>query len=151
MNSAIEQRVSLRPHTIVLLARLVDRDGNAIGLADIRSIECTVRRFDDCGVFHRCDDFELDTQSLRVAEVIDDGWRHAGDWTANGEPFNFRHELPMPSDTYGAGAATRIEIRYLITQTTGERTIVRFRIRNNGHDRRGTDPFDSQPITRSAR
>lgn len=151
MNSAIEQRASLRPHTIVLLARLVDRDGNAIGPADIRSIECTVYRVDDAGVPHRCDDLELDTQSLRVAEVIDNDWQHAGDWTASGEPFNFRHELPAPSDTIGAGAATRFEIRYLIMQTTGECTVVRFHIRNNGHDRRGTDSFDSQPIARSAR
>ncbi len=134
MNSMIEQRATRRPHTIVLLARLVDRDGDAIAPADIRSIECTVRRLDcgsECAGCRRC---QIARGSLPVSEVILDDLRHAGDWTESGEPFNFRHEFPAPSGVACCGAGARYEIQYLVTKTTGERTLIRFRIRNGGYD-----------------
>ena len=130
----MEQRVSPRPGTLVLLARLVDRDGDAIGADDIRSIEFVVHRLDCAGEREARAPANSIRQRVSVAEVIVDDWRQAGDWTPSGDPFNFCHELPLPTELLRGGEPARLEIEYLITHTTGERTFVRFRIRNDGHD-----------------
>lgn len=121
--------------SVVLMARLVNRHGRIIGPEAIDSIEHSVYRIDESGIGGNHAEMMCDGEPVCVADVIFPEPRREPNWDADGAGFNFRHSFVIPNrsaDRFCRGS--RYDVRYLITQITGETTIVRFRIRMTRND-----------------
>ncbi len=69
-------------------------------------------------------------RQLRVDKVVTDELKVGGGWDIDACGYNFRHRFKVENaDVRSELASAVYELRYVITQTTGERSVVRFRVR----------------------
>jgi hypothetical protein len=113
----------------VLLARIVDSAGVVVQQAGVSAIEYSVFELDPC----RPDELTVvaghDGVSLVVADVIFDSLQTGGLWTVDEIGYNFRHEIDVSADEAFPKAGAQYQVRYEITPTSGQKTIVRFQLR----------------------
>ena len=113
----------------VLMARIVDSDGENIQQAAMSSIRYSIYELDPC----RPDNLSVvaghDDVSLTVGDVVFDSLQTGGLWTVDEEGYNFRHEIDVSTAEAFPKAGTQYQIRYELTPTTGQKTIVRFQLR----------------------
>lgn len=121
--------------SVVVMARLIDRQGHIVGPEAIDSIEYSVYRIDEPGIGGNHAEMMCDGEPVCVADVIFPEPRREPSWDADGARFNFRHCFTIPNrGTSRFVDGGRYDVHYLITQITGETTIVRFRIRMTRND-----------------
>ncbi len=135
---------SRRGYSVVLMARLVDRLGRAIGPADVRSIDCSLHRDAGDGASSREADVSRAGRALCIGKVLFAELRHDTGWDSDDAGYNFRHRVmiprvaasgaPSPQPSPQGSGSRCYEVRYVFTQVTGEETVVRFRIRVTEND-----------------
>jgi hypothetical protein len=115
--------------TAVLMARVVDSAGDNIDQAGVSAIQYSIFELDPC----RPDNLTVvtghDGVSLSVSNVIYDALQTDGLWTVDEEGYNFRHEINVTSAEAFPKAGAQYQVRYELTPTDGQRTIVRFQLR----------------------
>jgi hypothetical protein len=112
---ALKERLgaTVNGNNVVLLARLVDRDGVAIGPADVAAIEWFVSK--------------VDGRRLEVGDVLHNALQFDELWSVDEVGYNFRHEIAL-SDRSARGQSY-VEVQYVITLTIGEQVNVRFQLK----------------------
>ena len=115
---------------VILLARWLDRGGRPLDLAAIRSIRCSIYRLASRGRALRRRIAGFNDTALNVHDVLLDALQKDSMWAIDDIGYNFRHAvriggrssvLSKPGQSY--------DVEYLVTQKSGETTIVRFRLR----------------------
>jgi hypothetical protein len=113
----------------VLMARIVDSDGENIEQASVSAIEYSVYELDPC----RPDNLTVvtghDGVTLDVSDVVFDTLQTGGLWTVDETGYNFRHEIDVTGSEAFPKAGTHYQVRYEITPVGGQKTIVRFQLR----------------------
>lgn len=113
----------------VLMARIVDSEGENVQQSGISSIQYSVFELDPC----RPDNLSVvaghDGASLTVGDVIFDSLQTGGLWTVDQVGYNFRHEIDVSQSEAFPKAGVQYQVRYELTPTTGQKTIVRFQLR----------------------
>jgi hypothetical protein len=113
----------------ILMARIVDAAGANVQQAGIAAIEYSVFELDPC----RPDDLAIvsghDGVALTVANVIYNSLQTGGLWTLDATGYNFRHDIDVTSSEAFPKAGVEYQIRYELTPTTGQKSIVRFQLR----------------------
>jgi hypothetical protein len=118
-----------RKNALLLRARLVDRQGALLRRSGVQSLYFAIvapGRGDD-------DERPIAMWPLDPAEVVLDGLQNDEDWSVDACGYNFCHcidfdELdltPMPTNS---------EFRYIIRDTSGETSVVRFQVGRVVHD-----------------
>jgi hypothetical protein len=111
------------------MARIVDSDGVVVQPSGVSAIEYSVFELDPC----RPDVFTVvaghDGVALDVGDVIYNSLQVGGLWTIDEVGYNFRHEIDVSQDEAFPKAGTQYQVRYEISPTSGQKTIVRFQIR----------------------
>jgi hypothetical protein len=115
--------------TAVLMARIVDSDGDNIQQTDVSAVKYSVYELDSC----RPDNLTVvdghEDVTLTVADVVYDSLQTGGLWTVDSTGYNFRHEINVTSAEAFPKAGAQYQVRYQLTPTDGQRTIVRFQLR----------------------
>jgi hypothetical protein len=113
----------------VLMARIVDSDGEYVQQSGISSIEYSIYELDPC----RPDNLSVvaghDGVSLTVDEVIFNSLQSGGLWTVDEDGYNFRHEIDVSQTEAFPKAGVQYQVRYEMLPTAGQKTIVRFQLR----------------------
>jgi hypothetical protein len=113
----------------ILMARIVDAAGANVQQAGIAAIDYSIYELDPCRPDHLVAVAGHDGVSLVVADVIFNALQTGGLWTVDGVGYNFRHELNVASSEAFPKAGTQYQVRYELTPTTGQKSIVRFQLR----------------------
>jgi hypothetical protein len=112
------------------MARLVDRLGNPLTPDAVRAIEYSVYSLCESSLYIKealVDHFE---RQLLVHEVILPRLRRRRPWDVDDHGYNFRHRIKIDRRNGSfVEKQTHYEIRYVITEATGEQSVVRFRVR----------------------
>jgi hypothetical protein len=113
----------------VLMARIVDVVGAHVQQAGIAAIEYSIFELDPC----RPDDLTVvaghDGAWLVIADVIFNALQTGGLWSVDEVGYNFRHEIDVASSEAFPKAGAQYQVRYELTPTTGQKSIVRFQLR----------------------
>jgi hypothetical protein len=113
----------------VLMARIVDSDGENVQQSGISSIEYSIYELDPC----RPDNLSVvaghDGVSLTVDDVIFNSLQSGGLWTVDEDGYNFRHEIDVSQTEAFPKAGVQYQVRYEMLPTAGQKTIVRFQLR----------------------
>jgi hypothetical protein len=113
----------------VLMARIVDSEGVVIQTSGVSEIEYSVYELDPC----RPDVLSVvaghDGVALDAGDVMFDTLQTGGLWTVDEVGYNFRHEIDVSQDEAFPKAGTQYQVRYEISPSSGQKTIVRFQIR----------------------
>jgi hypothetical protein len=119
-----------RAKTGVLMARLVDPHGKALESSMVRAIQYSLYELQEgCSPRKRPVANHIGRQ-LRIDKVVANGLRIGGGWDIDTIGYNFRHRFTVSNEEIRSERApTMYELRYVITQTTGERSVVSFRVR----------------------
>jgi hypothetical protein len=113
----------------VLMARIVDAEGIAVQPSGVSAIEYSVFELDPCrpdvlGVISGHEGV-----ALAVNDVVYNSLQTGGLWTVDSLGYNFRHEIDVSQDEAFPKAGALYQIRYQITPTSGQKSIVRFQVR----------------------
>ncbi len=115
---------------VVLLARFVDRAREPLGPTDVCAIEFSIRRLGGDAVDGRKGAGGCDGIALNVHEVICDSLRRDNLWAVDDVGYNFCHRIRLGDFRKACDEpGTHYELRYLVTQTTGDKTVVCFKLR----------------------
>jgi hypothetical protein len=97
--------------------------------AGVSAIEYSVFELDPC----RPDVLTVvaghDGVSLVVGDVIFNSLQTGGLWTVDEVGYNFRHAIDVSADEAFPKAGAQYQVRYEISPTSGQKTIVRFQLR----------------------
>lgn len=113
----------------VLMARIVDAAGANVGQAGITSMAYSIYELDPCRPDELTAVVGHDGVSLAVANVIYNSLQTGGLWTVDEVGYNFRHEIDVSESAAFPKAGTQYQVRYELTPTSGQKTIVRFQLR----------------------
>ncbi|HEX3598900.1 MAG TPA: hypothetical protein VHU84_02085 [Lacipirellulaceae bacterium] len=131
---SIADHSSMSPgvHTAVLMARLVDPQGKCMNPAAIQSIEYSL--FEVAKGRRKRPVRGHVARRLNINEVVLAGLQNDDAWDVDCSGYNFRHEISVARSEVPAGGDVCYELLYLIRNTTGEESIVQFRVRMFCHD-----------------
>jgi hypothetical protein len=129
MASAIEDRDSIvEPRSVVLMARIVDREGRCVRRADMLAINYSVHQIE-------LDENQLPNEpacragaSVGVDEIVFDDLQLGG-WSIDGFGYNFRHAFELT--VFGCGDRrrhNRYEVRYEFVTSLGEAITLCFEV-----------------------
>jgi hypothetical protein len=113
----------------VLMARIVDSSGANVQQAGIAAIEYSIYEIDPCRPDSLVAVTGHDGVSLVVADVIYNSLQTGGLWSVDAVGYNFRHEIDVSTSAAFPKAGVHYQVRYELTPTTGQKTIVRFQLR----------------------
>jgi len=113
----------------ILMARIVDAAGANVQQAGIAAIEYSIFELDPCRPDNLTPVAGHDGVSLTVANVIFNALQTGGLWTVDEVGFNFRHEVDVSATEAFPKAGAQYQIRYELTPTSGQKSIVRFQLR----------------------
>ncbi len=113
----------------VLMARIVDAAGANVQQAGLAAIEYTIYELDPCRPDQLVAVAGHDGVSLTVANVIFNSLQTGGLWTVDDVGYNFRHEINVGVSEAFPKAGVQYQVRYELTPTAGQKTIVRFQLR----------------------
>ena len=113
----------------VLMARIVDAAGANVQQAGIAAIEYSIFELDPCRPDNLTPIAGHDGESLVVASVIFNALQTGGLWTVDEVGYNFRHEIDVTASEAFPKAGTQYQVRYQLTPTSGQKSIVRFQLR----------------------
>ncbi len=112
------------------MARLVDRRGRTLTPDAVHSIEYSVYALCERSLQIKealVDHFE---RQLLAHEVVLPRLRRRRPWDVDYQGYNFRHQFKIDRrNESSAQKQTHYEIRYVITEAAGEKSVVRFRVR----------------------
>ena len=115
-------------NTFMLRARLVDRWGRLLRPAAVESIDFALLAADE----ETGEVWPLGVCALDPSDVVLDGLRN-DDWPDDACGYNFRHCVDV-GEFELASLPRQSEFRYVIRDTNGKISVVRFQIRGIKHD-----------------
>ena len=115
--------------TALLMARIVDSAGANVQQAGIVAIEYSIFELDPCLPNQQTPVAGHNEVELDVADVIFNALQTGGLWTVDDVGYNFRHEIDVTETEAFPKAGAQYQVRYQLTPTTGQKTIVRFQLR----------------------
>lgn len=115
--------------TAVLMARVVDVNGNEITQSAISAIAYSIYELDPCEPDSETVVPGHDDVSLTVADVVFNTLQTGGLWTVDATGYNFRHEIDVGTNDAFPNAGASYQVRYEFTPTSGQKVIVRFQLR----------------------
>jgi hypothetical protein len=115
--------------TALLMARIVDSAGAIVQQVGIAAIEYSIYELDPCLPDQLTPVAGHNDVALDVAEVIFNALQTGGLWTVDDVGYNFRHEIDVTETEAFPKAGAQYQVRYQLTPTTGQKTIVRFQLR----------------------
>lgn len=115
--------------TALLMARIVDSAGANVQQAGIAAIEYSILELDPCLPDQQTPVAGHDGVELDVEGVIFNALQTGGLWTVDDVGYNFRHEIDVTETEAFPKAGAQYQVRYQLTPTTGQKTIVRFQLR----------------------
>jgi hypothetical protein len=115
--------------TALLMARIVDSAGANVQQAGIASIEYSIFELDPCLPNQQTPISGHNEVELDVADVIFNALQTGGLWTVDDVGYNFRHEIDVTETEAFPKAGAQYQVRYQLTPTAGQKTIVRFQLR----------------------
>lgn len=110
----------------VLMARIVDADGELISPSDVVLIHYSVLEVDHCDHDTLVPVEGHDNVELDADEVFFDELETAGPWTVDEEGYNFRHDLDVNEHEAFLTAGTDYQVRYEVVPVVGQRMVFRF-------------------------
>ncbi|MEX2091838.1 MAG: hypothetical protein WD971_04130 [Pirellulales bacterium] len=113
----------------ILMARIVDAAGANVQQAGLAAIEYSIYELDPCRPDNLAAVAGHDGVSLVVADVIFNALQTGGLWTVDDVGYNFRHEIDVSTTEAFPKAGAQYQVRYELTPTAGQKTIVRFQLR----------------------
>jgi hypothetical protein len=113
----------------VLMARIVDAAGANVQQAGLSAIEYTIFELDPCRPDQLVPVPGHEGASLTVTSVVYNALQTGGLWTVDDVGYNFRHEIDVGTSEAFPKAGVQYQVRYELTPTTGQKTIVRFQLR----------------------
>ncbi|MEX2316322.1 MAG: hypothetical protein WD669_04160 [Pirellulales bacterium] len=113
----------------VLMARIVDSAGVNVQQSGLTAIKYSVFELDPCQPDSLFIVSGHNDVTLTVASVIYNALQAGGLWTVDAVGYNFRHEIDVSQDAAFPKAGVQYQVRYTLTPTSGQKTIVRFQIR----------------------
>jgi hypothetical protein len=113
----------------VLLARIVDATGANVQQAGLSAIAYTIFELDPCQLDQLTTVTGHTGVALTVASVIFNALQTGGLWTVDEVGYNFRHEIDVGTSAAFPKAGVQYQVRYELTPTSGQKTIVRFQLR----------------------
>jgi hypothetical protein len=113
----------------VLMARIVDAAGANVQQSGVAAIEYSIYELDPCRPDNLTAVAGHDGVALTVANVIYNTLQTGGLWTLDAVGYNFRHEIDVTTSEAFPKAGVAYQIRYELTPTTGQKSIVRFQLR----------------------
>jgi hypothetical protein len=115
--------------TALLMARIVDTAGSPIQQSGVASLEYSIFELDPNLPDELTAIAGHDAVELDVADVIFNIPQTGGLWTVDDVGYNFRHEIDVTETEAFPKAGAQYQVRYVLTPTTGQKTIVRFQLR----------------------
>jgi hypothetical protein len=113
----------------ILMARIVDGSGQPVQQSGISTVQYSIYELDPCQADNLSVVAGHDDVSLTVSGIIFNSLQTGGLWTVDEEGYNFRHELDVSESEAFPRAGVQYQVRYELTPTTGQKTIVRFQLR----------------------
>jgi hypothetical protein len=113
----------------VLMARIVDSAGANVQQSGLSSIKYSVYELDPCLPDSATVVSGHNDVALTVSSVIFNSLQTGALWTVDDVGYNFRHEINVSTDEAFPKAGALYQVRYVLTPTSGQKTIVRFQIR----------------------
>ena len=113
----------------VLLARIVDVNGDAVATSDLSSVSYSVLEIDPVDHDTLTPIAGHDEVTLDVADVFYDTLQTDGAWSVDEVGYNFRHELEVDTDEAFIVAGANYQVRYEVTPATGQKLVFRFLVR----------------------
>ncbi len=113
----------------ILLARVVDADGNNIQQTNLSAIEYSIYELDPAQLNQLTIVLGHNGVSLGIEDVIFDTLQTGGLWTTDEIGYNFRHQIDVSENEAFPTAGTQYQVRYQLTPTTGQKSILRFQLR----------------------
>lgn len=113
----------------ILMARIVDSAGAYIQQSGVSAIKYSIYELDPCRTDNVAVVVGHDTVSLSVSSVVYDSLQTGGLWTIDATGYNFRHQIDVSQDEAFPKAGTHYQVRYELTPTAGQKSIIRFQLR----------------------
>ena len=113
----------------ILMARIVDSAGAYIQQSGLSAIKYSTYELDPCRPNNVVVVTGHDAVSLSVGGVVYDSLQTGGLWTIDGVGYNFRHQIDVSQNEAFPKAGTLYQVRYELTPTTGQKSIIRFQLR----------------------
>jgi hypothetical protein len=113
----------------ILMARIVDAAGASVQQSGLTAIEYSIFELDPCRPDNLVAVAGHDGVTLVVADVIFNALQTGGLWTVDAVGYNFRHEIDVSTTEAFPKAGAQYQVRYQLTPTSGQKTIVRFQLR----------------------
>ncbi len=120
---------AFRNGSAILMARIVDDAGAQVQQAGITAIEYSIYELNPCRPDNLAAVMGHDGVSLVVADVIFNAPQTGGLWTVDSVGYNFRHEIDVNTREAFPKAGVQYQIRYELTPTMGQKSIIRFQLR----------------------
>ncbi len=111
------------------MARVTGADGTNITQADISSGVYSVYLLDDQNADTRTAVTGHVDGSLTIASVIFDTLQDDAIWTIDSTGYNFRHTVDISADEAFAIAGRAYLVEYVLTPSSGQVILIRFRVR----------------------
>lgn len=113
----------------ILMARIVDSAGAYIQQSGVSAIKYSIYELDPCRPDNLAAVTGHDAVSLIVSGVVYDTLQTGGLWTIDAVGYNFRHQINVSQNEAFPKAGTLYQVRYELTPTTGQKSIIRFQLR----------------------
>jgi hypothetical protein len=118
-----------RNGSAVLMARIVDANGVNVQQAGVAAIEYSIFELDPVRPDHLAVVAGHDAVVLDVSGVVHNSLQTGGLWTVDDVGYNFRHDIDVTVAEAFPKAGLDYQVRYELTPTIGQKTIVRFHLR----------------------
>ncbi len=113
----------------ILMARIVDSAGAYIQQSGVSQIEYSIFELDPCRPDNVVAVAGHDSVALSVSSVIYDSLQTGGLWTVDATGYNFRHQINVSQNEAFPKAGTQYQVRYELTPSAGQKSIIRFQLR----------------------
>lgn len=113
----------------ILMARVVDSAGANIQQSGISAVKYWIYELDAGRPDAQTVVAGHDAAVLAVSGVVYNTLQSGGLWTVDGVGYNFRHEIDVSANAAFPKAGVHYQIRYELTPTSGQKSILRFQMR----------------------
>ncbi len=113
----------------ILMARVVDSAGVNLQQSGVSAIKYSIYELDPTRPDVQTVVAGHDAVVLTVSAVIYNTLQTGGLWTVDAVGYNFRHEINVSTSAAFPKAGVAYQIRYELTPTSGQKSIVRFQLR----------------------
>lgn len=113
----------------IMLARIVDANGQPVTQADVASIRYSVLELDSRDPDAATPVTGHENAALPTNQCLFDTLQTGGLWTTDAEGYNFRHAIDVAAADAFPKAGSLYQVRYEVAPTAGQKIVFRFQLR----------------------